>query len=268
MNGIKKTALLLSGLEPNAVDQLLGRLDPEDARAVRREIMSLGNVSETESSRVAVEFLEASGARRRSVKPSSGFYGPPQPKYPEYRLNEKPMRFPAEAFEPRSRRPFDFLLRFDAETIAHEIASEHPQAISIILAHLPKSRVTEILGLFPRSLQHDVSQRLAEYQPVDEHIATEISIALKERFGDSDDDFSELERLSNVELSRLFHSVDIETAVLALVGAKASLIERIVKRFTPTEEHEFKRQLKRLGSIDERDVQQARQIILAGVRKV
>jgi len=265
MDGLRKTALFLSGLEPNAVDQLLGRLDPEGAKAVRREIMSLGSVSETESSRVAVEFLEASGVRRKSTvateirpeKPSSGSYERPLPK-----TQQKPMRFPAEAFEPRPRRPFDFLGDVDSETVAHEISSEHPQTMTIVLANVPKKRVAEILGLFPPSLRNDVSRRLSEYDPVDEHVVTEIAAALRERFEDFRNDFSVLERLDNAELSRLFHSVDIETAVLALVGAKASLIERIVKRFTPTEEHKFRCQIKRLGTIDERDVRQARQTIL------
>ena len=265
MDGIKKTALFLSGLDGNAVDLLLGRLDPEDARAVRREMRSLRSVSETESSRVAVEFLEMSGVRRRSAavaelrpeNPPGGFYGRPLPK-----SQQKPMRFPAEAFEPRRRRPFDFLTDFDAEMIAHEISSEHPQTISVVLAHVPKKRAAEILGSFPIALRKDVSRRLAEYEPVDEHVITEIDGVLRSRFEDSRYDFSVLERLDNVQLSHLFHSVDIETAILALVGAKASLIERIVKRFTPTEEHEFRRQLKRLGAIDENDVRQARQTIL------
>ena len=264
MDGIKKTALLLSGLEPNMVDQLLGRLDPEDAKAVRRKIMSLGNVSETESNRVAVEFLEASGAHRKSISKTeirsngtmNGFYDPPTKAQP------KPMRFPAEAFEPRVRRPFDFLADVETEMIVHEISSEHPQTIAVVLTHIPKSRATEILGAFPIVLRKDVSRRLMEYESVDEQLVTEIADALRERLDNSRCDFSVLERLNNAELSQLFHSVNIETAVLALVGAGTSLIERVVKRFTPTEEHEFRRQIKRLGTIDERDVEQARTIIL------
>ena len=273
MDGLRKTALFLSGLEPNAVDRLLGRLDPEDAKAVRREIMSLGNVSEAESSRVAVEFLEASGGRQKSTvvaeicpeKPSSGFYGRPLPK-----AQQKSMRFPVEAFEPRTRRPFDFLSDIEPETVGHEISSEHPQAICVVLANIPQRKAAEILQLLPSPLQNEVARRMAEYDPVDELIVTEIAAALRERFENFRNDFSVLERLDNADLSRLFHAVDIETAVLALVGAKASLIERIVQRFTPTEEHEFRRQLKRLGTIDERDVRQARQTILqtlVGVRR-
>jgi flagellar motor switch protein FliG len=260
MDGIKKTALLLSGLELNTVDLLLGRLDPDDARAVRREMMSLRSVPETESRRVADEFLEASGVR---PKPTSGYYGPPMPK-----TQQKPMRFPAEAFEPRLRRPFDFLANIDAETIAHEISLEHPQTIAVVLANIPKRRAADILKLLPITLQKNVSRRLAEYEPADEYVVTEIASVLRDRLEDFRCDLSGLEQLNNAELSRLFHSVDIETAVLALVGAKASLIERVVKRFTPTQEHEFRRHLKRLGTIDENDVLSARQTLLAGVRRV
>ncbi len=270
MDGIRKTALFLSGLEWKTVDLLLGRLDPESARAVRREMMSLGCVSETESSRLANEFLEASGVRRnsepvnefRSKNVSSGCYGPPAPK-----ATSEKLRFPAESFEPRSRKPFEFLADVDLETVAHEISAEHPQTISVVLANIPKKRASQLLGLLPISLRNDVSRRLANYEPVDEFVVSEIAAALRERLEDSRFDFNDIERLGNMELSRLFHSVDIETAVLALVGAKASLIERIVKRFTPTEEHEFRRQLKRLGTIDEHDVRSARQTILGQLMK-
>ena len=272
MDGIRKTALLLIGLDGNAVDLLLGRLDPEDAKAVRREMRSLRSVSEAESTRVAVEFLETSGVRRRSLpsnellpgQSSSGLYGPPTPK-----RRQQPMRFPAEAFEPRVRRPFDFLNAIDAETIADELSPEHPQTISVVLANVSRRIAAEILGFFPVALRNDVTRRLTEYEPVDEQIVTEIADSLQERFKNSNSDsdfpfdFSDLQQLSNLELSRLFRSVDIETAVLALVGAKASLIERVVQRFTPTEEHEFRRQIKRLGSLDERDVLEAKRKILA-----
>jgi len=255
MNGIKKTALFLSGLEWKTVDLLLGQLDPETARMLRREMMSLGDVSEKESKRLADEFLRKAG-RQPAVKPAT--YTAPV---------AKPVRFPAESFEPRFSNPFDFLRNENAEAVAGELESEHPQTAAAVLAHLPRSRSADVLRLLPIPLRQDVADRLARYEPMDTQILSDIAAALRQRFKPAHFSFDDLERLGNSELSTLFHSVDPRTAVLALVGAKPSLIERITKRFSPTEEHRMRQELKHLGPFDEQDINRARQTIMEQVSR-
>jgi flagellar motor switch protein FliG len=74
--------------------------------------------------------------------------------------------------------------------------------------------------------------------------------------------FEDIEMLSDSELATLFHSVDLTTAMLALIGADTALIARIIKHFSPTEEHQMKKRLQQLGSIDAEDIEQARCAIL------
>jgi flagellar motor switch protein FliG len=69
MNGIKKTAKLLSGLEWDTVVQLLNHLDADTAVLLRREIMSIGKITLQESDKLAVEFLHAAG---RKYCPNNG----------------------------------------------------------------------------------------------------------------------------------------------------------------------------------------------------
>lgn len=74
--------------------------------------------------------------------------------------------------------------------------------------------------------------------------------------------FDELQGLSDRELTQLFSSVDQRTALLALCGAPKSLIERIVRDFTPEEERAMQRRFQELGVIDPNEVDEARKIIL------
>ncbi|MDR1923236.1 MAG: hypothetical protein LBQ66_02585 [Planctomycetaceae bacterium] len=303
MNGIRKTALLLSGLEWQTVDLLLGRLDSESARAVRREMMSLGSVSVQETHRLANEFLHRAGRKqRKSVAVMEHQLANGEIDLP-LRHSDKNVRFDVDAFIP-SNRPFDFLRYAETDDIVRELAGEYPQTVAVVLAYLPASRAGEILGCLPTALQNEVTKRLAGFEKADEQILHEIELSLRERLERRRDSetrrtkgnavlqkiletsrtqeknkrpernyeqktteerrfsFDDLEHLDNSQLSTLFHSVDMMTAMLALVGANPSLIERVTKRFSPTEEYQMKQQLKRLGSINEEDVIRARNTVL------
>jgi flagellar motor switch protein FliG len=264
MNGLKKAALFLSGLKYSAVDQLLSRLDFESARAVRREMMSLQHdaVTVQESEKLDTEFLQTAGIPvRKSVQEhlftgSTTYSAPKRPR--------KPMQYEAEAFVPQSR-PFDFLRDWNTETIVSEIIEEHPQTIALILAHLPRSRSKEVLSALPENLQRELNRRLAEYEEPDVQVLLEIESTLKKRQsrnGNVVNSFDDLDRLSNAELSRLFHSVDSTTAMISLIGANPPLIERVTKRFTPMEEYQMRQKLKQLGNVSEDDVLQARKNLL------
>jgi flagellar motor switch protein FliG len=74
--------------------------------------------------------------------------------------------------------------------------------------------------------------------------------------------FDDVETLSDSDLATLFRSIDLTKAMLALIGAEPTLIARITRHFSPTEEHEMCKRLKRLGSVDEEEIAQARRDIL------
>jgi flagellar motor switch protein FliG len=335
MDGIKKTALLLSGLEWQTVDLLLGRLDSESAKAVRREMMSLGAVSVKETDRLANEFLHKAGRKHRKLPTIMEHQFAENTNYaPPYRSGER-VCFGADAFIPPdhlpnhssnhssnysssyssnypssspfnhsfnypSNRPFDFLRYAETDDIVQEIAEEHPQTVAVVLAHLPASRAGKILGCLPSALQNDVTKRLAEFEETDQQILHEIELSLRERlecrrnsetrrtkgnavlrkifetsrtqetnqepaateFPNRFYSFHDLEHLNDLELLTLFRSVEPITVLTALIGAKPSLIERVTKHLSPTEEYQMRQQLKHLGTINENDVTRARNILL------
>ncbi|MDR1484689.1 MAG: hypothetical protein LBT09_07680 [Planctomycetaceae bacterium] len=343
MNGIKKSAKFLSGLDWHTISQLLDRMDSETAIMLRREIMSVGNISLAESDQLANEFLNAAGRKSRQSKNkfvtetfefSSGVYGVPSNArtasglsnltasgntsahvsatggnpIPRFTINQniqQPARLPEQTNRqsdhqtdyqsdhqsdyqtviPQSRsniqnhnvgkkRLFEFLFNESPVRIAEAVCCEHPQTIAVVLAGLPDGLAGGTLSVFPPVLQKNVGRRLAEiklsgFDLADNPVVLEIESELKRRFdkccGVS---FDDLDRLDDVELLDLFRSVDMRTAMCALVGAKPRFIERITGKFTPTEEFIMRKLLKDAGMINENEVENARTILIEKAAEV
>jgi len=270
MNGIKKAALFLSGLDYTEADQLLSRLDIESARLVRREIMSLRNhnLSVEESQRLDEEFLYTAGWQPPQSMREHQFA---TPKPTTYTPPKRPAaQYTAEAFVPPVRS-FDFMRNWSVSDVISAISDEHPQTIAVVLAHLPQSKMKSVLSALPSPLQKEIKRRLEGYEMPDEQVIQEIESALRVRYRNQYrsvrhsarlETFDDIETLSDTELATLFHSVDLTTAMLALIGAAPALITRITKHFSPTEEQQMSKRLKQLGSVDEEDIAQARHNIL------
>jgi len=275
MNGIKKAALFLSGLDYTEADQLLSRLDAESAKLVRREIMSLRhhNVSVEESQRLDEEFLYTAGWRparsmsQTSVKEYQFATSTPATYTPPKR---PAVKYGAEAFVP-PMRSFDFMRNWSVSNVVAAVIDEHPQAIAVVLAHLPQSKMKSVVSALPSELQKEIKRRLDTYEMPDEQIVREIESALKIRYRNHRrsarhsttlESFDDVESLSDSELSTLFRSVDLTTAMLSLIGAEPALITRITKQFSPMEEHEMRKRLQRLNSVDEEDIARAQRDIL------
>ena len=270
MHGIKKAALFLSSLDYTEADQLLSRLDAESARLVRREIMSLRhrNISVEESHRLDEEFLYSAGWQPpRSIRehqfatPRPATYAPPK---------RPAAKYTAEAFV-LPVRSFDFMQNWSAGDVVDALLDEHPQTIAVVLAHLPQSKMKSVLAALPPELQREIKRRLNDYEMPDEQIVQEIESALRVRYRNQHrsarysaelESFEDVETLSDSELATLFRSVDLTTAMLSLIGADPSLIARITRYFSPTEEHAMRNRLRQLGNVTEEDIEQARRNVL------
>ena len=275
MNGIKKAALFLSGLDYTEADQLLSRLDGESARIIRREIMSLQhhNVSAEMSHQLDEEFLHSAGwTPARSVREHQ--FATPKPT--TYIAPKRPtVKYTAEAFVPPVRS-FDFMRDWSVSDVVSSIIDEHPQTIAVVLAHLPQKKMKSILSALPTELQREIKRRLdgyamPGYEAPDEQIIEEIETALKMRYRSQRrsvrrsamlESFDDIEILSDSELATLFRSIDLTKAMLALLGTDPALIDRITRHFSPTEKHEMRKRFERLNSVDEEDIIQARRDIL------
>ena len=271
MNGIKKAALFLSGLDYTEADQLLSRLDGESARLIRREMSHQHrNVSVEEANRLGEEFLYSAGWKPvRSMREHQ--FATPTPTPTTYIPPKRPtVKYTADAFVPPVRS-FDFMRDWHVNDVVSAIIDELPQTIAVVLAHLPQRKMQSVMSALPTELQREIKRRLDTYEMPDEQFVEEIESALKVRHRSQRrsvrrsamlESFDDIETLSDSELAALFRSIDLTKAMLALIGADPALIARITRCFSPTEEHEMLKRLKRLKCIDEEDIEQARRDIL------
>jgi flagellar motor switch protein FliG len=268
MNGIKKAALFLSNLDYIEADQLLSRLDSESARLIRREMCRNQNVSVEESHQLDEEFLHSAGWQPSWTHREHQFAAP---KRATYASPKRPTaKYTAETFVPPVQS-FEFMQNWSVNDVVSAIIDEHPQAIAVVLAHLPQSKMKAAISALSPELQREVKRRLDTFEMPEEQIVQEIESALKVRYrrqlrpvsrSAMLESFDDLVTLSDKELATLFHSVDLTRAMLALIGADPILITRVTKHFSPTEEHHIQKRLKQLGNIDGEDIDNARRDIL------
>ncbi|MBX2986787.1 MAG: flagellar motor switch protein FliG [Bdellovibrionaceae bacterium] len=70
----------------------------------------------------------------------------------------------------------------DAKTLAHYLYNEHPQTITLIVAHLGKDKRATVLQFLPKALQGEVIQRLSKLESVDPAIIKNLDETLKTQF--------------------------------------------------------------------------------------
>lgn len=76
--------------------------------------------------------------------------------------------------------PFSTLKGIDPKVLGNFIRNEHPQTISLILAHLESDTAAAILAEFPEPLQVDVTLRIAELDTVPPTVIKEIESVLNQ----------------------------------------------------------------------------------------
>lgn len=81
----------------------------------------------------------------------------------------------------------------DAKSLSNFLIAEHPQTISVILAHLEPEKKSEVLKRLPESLQAEVVLRLANLEYIQPELLTEVDTVLKQ----------ELQTMGSVEQSAL-----------------------------------------------------------------
>ena len=82
-------------------------------------------------------------------------------------------------------RTLESLEMVDVKSLATFLVNEHPQTISVILAHLEPEKKGEVLKRLPEALQAEVVLRMANLEYVDPELITEIDRVLKNQLSNT-----------------------------------------------------------------------------------
>jgi flagellar motor switch protein FliG len=162
LTGAQKCAILLLVLEDAQAASMLASMSPAEVQQVGEAMLSVAEIAPDAIDAVLDEFLArtaqvaALDSQGRQVRQRLGMaLGTPRAETLIDRIGP-----------PAQPRRFAVLDWVEAEALATLIADEHPQAITVVLAHLPEARAAAVLDALPEARQPDLAARLATLKPV------------------------------------------------------------------------------------------------------
>lgn len=191
LRGFEKASILINYLGPDALQVLLRGLDDGDIRKLLNVMPKYRVVPVNVTKKVLEEFYELINETE------------------DYIFSERPGSKDAiinALGEERARnilgglnvisggsRTLESLEMVDAKSLSTFLVSEHPQTVSVILAHLEPEKKGEVLKRLPEALQAEVVLRMANLDHVAPELISDIDQVLKK----------ELASMSSVEQTAL-----------------------------------------------------------------
>ena len=175
LSGEQKAAILLKTIGEDAAALVMKNLDPKEIRRLGSYMNAAANITQEEESIVIDEFEKASANGEVS------FHGK---EYIKAILSkalgpEKAARM-LESMTSKVYPGLDALKWVDAKTVSQLIKTEHPQTISVILAHMDPDQAGVVMVDLPEALRADVALRLATMEEVQPKVLEELSNALQD----------------------------------------------------------------------------------------
>jgi len=163
LSGGQKAAILVMALGPEGMERVSKSLSPDELEMISLEIARLGSVPEAVVDSVVSEWAEMPAGGGLAM--SGGV--------------ESAREFLDHAFGADSDRVFNkleerlrtgpslgSLKNVDAESLSNFLSTEHPQIITLVLAHLEAPLFAEVLSLMPDELGSEVLLRNARMEKV------------------------------------------------------------------------------------------------------
>ncbi len=178
LKGFDKAAILLNYLGPDAAKKLFRRTDDSDIRKLLNTMQKYRIVPVAITKRVLEEYYEMISEAEDYI-------------FSEKTTNKDTV---VDAVgEERARgilghlsantpaaRNLESLELVDAKSLSNFLLNEHPQTISVILAHLEPEKKGEVLKRLPESLQAEVVLRLSNLDHVAPELIAEVDRVLKQ----------------------------------------------------------------------------------------
>lgn len=191
LKGFEKAAILINYLGPDAAKKLLKRMDDGDIRKLLTVMGKFRIVPIAITKKVLEEYYEL-------VSESEDYIFSDNVTSKDVVVDalgeERARGVLGHLNVSTSSRPqLESLEVVDAKSLANFLIHEHPQTVSVILAHLEPEKKGEVLKRLPEALQAEVVLRMANLDHVAPELIAEVDRVLKE----------ELATIGNVEQATL-----------------------------------------------------------------
>lgn len=174
LSGAQKCAILVLLLEEPQAADLLRRMEAAEVRAVGEAMLSVAEIEPAAIDAVLDEFI----ARTRGVSALDSQGRQVRAVLSEALGTQRAERVIEHIGPPAAARRFSGLDWIDTPTIAMLLADEHPQAIAVVIAHLPDGPAAAVLDALPDALRGELVLRLATLRPVSPAVIAELEADL------------------------------------------------------------------------------------------
>jgi flagellar motor switch protein FliG len=160
MSGLRKAAILTLMLGAEKSADAIARLELEegDVERLAAEVARLKSVDAAARQAVADEFAKLAAAMGEGLEGMEAAH-----EILRHALGSKRAdQVMARVRESRSTRPFAMLAHLEPGQLLELLRDEHPQAIAVVLGHLPRRRAGQVLSGLPEEMRMEVVMRLAK----------------------------------------------------------------------------------------------------------
>lgn len=212
LTGLRKAAVLLVQLGSEDSAHVLRSLRPSEVEALTSEIARLDGADLHTQDVVLGEFASMVSAQEFYVQGGLELaeemliktLGPERAKEVLARLSSS-----------LSQTPFEFLRRVDARLLLTYLQDEHPQTISLVLAHMSAEQAAVVLSGLPEDMQADVAHRLAVMDRTSPEIVKQVEGHLERR-------------LANLVQSSDFSAVGGLGPLVGIINSSERATERLI----------------------------------------
>lgn len=178
MNGKTKAMVLLACLGPELAGRVLEGFSEDEVEEITIGLSTLGSVDSDVRVSVMDEFYEMALANKYMT---TGGIDYARELLERAFGTEKALGVLSRLQSNLQEVPFQFLKRADASQICTFIQDEHPQTISLVLAHLNPSTSAIILSALPQDVQADVALRIATMDRTPPEVVREVERVLERK---------------------------------------------------------------------------------------
>ena len=158
LKGSSKVAILLMQMGPERASKVLREFRESEVAEIMAEVARLRSVDSRVVEGVLEEFADMAD---QNIAVTSGGLETARALLTEALGEDRTNDILGRITKGRLDLPFEFLQHADPRQVLSFLQEEHPQTITLVLAHMPVDRAAMVLGGLPEELQQEVAVRLA-----------------------------------------------------------------------------------------------------------
>lgn len=176
ISGPQKTAMLLMALGEEGSAPLLKFMTDEEIKQVGVHMTAITNIKRETVDELLSSFIAAMGEESDLMVQGKSFIEGLLPSV----LGKDAGKLLLNRIElEREKMPFKYIQDIDSKVLSNFIKGEHPQTITIIMAHLARDKASQVLHHLPENLQYEVVERIAQLEIVPPDLVKEVDEVLE-----------------------------------------------------------------------------------------